>query len=399
MNRSAEYNNTLLIECVRAYLTERPFSPSGEIDWCALLERAYRHKIAPVVWGVMAQQPEMMPPEIWAAFTIWMEHRRRKSGCFALHLRRLSGLLSDAGIPALTLKGIALALGEYGSISMRQFEDIDLLIPPEHIHHTLRLVQEQGFIFTDEKQQALAFSALPADDYHFQLQHQRWLISLELHWKVGWRHYNARDFPLSFAELAADARELRLLDSTIRTPSPLHTVILLGVESFKDSRITLGRLLEVALITRQPTFDWDALWSNAERVRALNETAALVGAAATLFDLPDTSALAIAHQRPVVSEVIQKFLRDVQTEQIPTTLEYLHLIWQLRGAQDEKLLFARQLIGRREYWAYFAPRIAWDLLLMSARGLRLSGLPGSKRLAFAFRPLKLRARLRFRQRW
>ncbi|MEO8393664.1 MAG: nucleotidyltransferase family protein, partial [Chloroflexota bacterium] len=322
---------------------------------------------------------------------------RRKNSYFAFHLRRLLAIFEAAHIPTLVIKGAALALGAYGSLSLRQFEDIDLLVAPEQVHQALELAQAQGFVFTLPAQRSL--TDLPEDEYHFQLQHPRWHISLELHWKVGWREFNAREFPLSFAELNAQARTLPLLDSSLRTPSLLHTLILLGIDSLKERGVPLGRLLDAALIARQPELDWDTLWSTAERIHALPETAALIGAAALLFDLPESPALRVVQQNAVARAAMRKILRDAQRERPPTMLEQLYLYWRLRPGWDERQHYARRLIADKQYRDYFAPRIGWDVLRSTASSLRVEAWPGGKRLTRALNPLFQRARWRWRKRW
>ncbi|MEO8393426.1 MAG: hypothetical protein ABI700_10585, partial [Chloroflexota bacterium] len=79
----------LLIECLHAYLHTGSITPAPDTDWCALIEKGYRQKVAPVVWTVLTHQPEVVPAEMWTTYNTWISNLRRKNSYFAFHLRRL----------------------------------------------------------------------------------------------------------------------------------------------------------------------------------------------------------------------------------------------------------------------------------------------------------------------
>ena len=100
----------------------------------------------------------------------------------AEELARLLGLLGEAGIQVIPLKGVALAQSLYGDVAARVCIDIDILVPPARVEQTIALLL------------AFGYRAEPDDPYlsklalrhgrHFSMVRESRGISflLELHW-------------------------------------------------------------------------------------------------------------------------------------------------------------------------------------------------------------------------
>lgn len=53
--------------------------------------------------------------------------------------------LEDAGIPAMVIKGVPLALRYYGDLGSRPMNDVDVLVPTDRMADTLRLLRDDGW--------------------------------------------------------------------------------------------------------------------------------------------------------------------------------------------------------------------------------------------------------------
>lgn len=360
-----------LLHLVSAALRGESAALPATTDWCALLHKAYRQKVALLTWHALARDPSAAPPELWARFDHWAGDRRRKNGFFALHLRRILALLGAAGIPALVVKGLALSVGAYGRIDGRTFDDIDLLIPPAHIDAALALMCAEGFVRANPE------ADTPEEhEYHHSLTHPRWHISLELHWRAGWRRFNHRHFPIDIDTLFAGARALPLLNGVMYTPSVAHTLVLLAIDTLKERRAPLGRLCDAALLARDPALDWDALWAFARAAGAEVETAALLGAASAIGSVPVPAlpeSRLIAHARA-------KLLHDSINEREAPMLRQLLFYWSMRRTRAERLAFMRAVLLDPANRSFFALTILRDGLGALNRGLRLHRLPGGERV-------------------
>ncbi len=94
--------------------------------------------------------------------------------------RRVVGLLAEAGIRALRLKGPQLAEEAHGDIGLRATHDIDVLVAAADLQPAARALQAAGF---SEPVGRLGREGLP--DLHLELHHDA-LPRVELHWRVHW---------------------------------------------------------------------------------------------------------------------------------------------------------------------------------------------------------------------
>lgn len=98
-------------------------------------------------------------------------------------LIRLMTLFEKNGIKALAFKGPSLAQLAYGDITLRQYCDLDILIPTKHLYYAATLLSNNSYTLHG----ALNFLNDPvwidaAKD--MTLSHDMKNISLEMHWKL-----------------------------------------------------------------------------------------------------------------------------------------------------------------------------------------------------------------------
>src|SRR4029077_3292045 len=71
-------------------------------------------------------------------------------------LVRLMGLLETAGIPAVTFKGPVLAAMAYGSIELRQFSDLDILVRQTDLPRIAEILTAEGYRAPHTRREGLA---------------------------------------------------------------------------------------------------------------------------------------------------------------------------------------------------------------------------------------------------
>lgn len=65
------------------------------------------------------------------------------------HFRQVIRAFSEAGIPVIALKGALLSEWLYGNINLRQFSDLDLLVPQEQGLEAVAILREKGYSSND----------------------------------------------------------------------------------------------------------------------------------------------------------------------------------------------------------------------------------------------------------
>ena len=216
------------------------------LDWDAVIEQAKTWEVEPAVFGnLRAHFSHALPADKLADIT----DRERVARAFALsrtlQVVDLCRAFSAEKIPAIVLKGPALAIEAYGDCSRRTFADIDLLVPKEELRKAHRLVLERGYTpkfgeyMADRLvrgQHALEFSGAGPN--------------IEIHWSLLSRHLR---FDLEPEELWEDAERLQCAGFEIEALSPPHLFLYLCAHGAKHEWMKFRWVCDVAQLSRRLT--------------------------------------------------------------------------------------------------------------------------------------------------
>jgi hypothetical protein len=177
--------------------------------------------------------------------------------------RELAAILAalDAqGLPALPYKGPALAAAVYGSPTLRQPGDLDLLVPDACLAGARAVLLDRGY------RDALAGVAPEARVSHYQhaMVRDRDGIRLELHWAFAPRYFGFR------LPVAAVAREpLVLHGRRVAAIAPVDLLVVLAVHGGRHLWGRLAWVCDVAeLLRARPDLDGAATLARAEALGA-----------------------------------------------------------------------------------------------------------------------------------
>ena len=115
-----------------------------ESNWQSFLEACDYHQVSPIVFHCFQGRSDL-PPEV-------LEHLRTSfyrisayNHYLAKHLVQLVSEFERQRIPCLALKGPAVAIASYGDLSLRQYEDIDIMVHVEDISKAVEILFSRGF--------------------------------------------------------------------------------------------------------------------------------------------------------------------------------------------------------------------------------------------------------------
>jgi hypothetical protein len=128
----------LLITCMRG----APFDVPHDMDWRALLELASAHGVLLLVERSFKEKSVEMP----GFFTAAAQERRNVSEIYVAVLASLLKQFAERGIEVLPLKGPVLAEALYGDVTMRSYNDLDLLVRRENFQRAEVLLSDMGFV-------------------------------------------------------------------------------------------------------------------------------------------------------------------------------------------------------------------------------------------------------------
>jgi hypothetical protein len=115
-------------------------------DWARFLRVVRRHRVTGFV------RASLTAAGVRLAIPIAFQLGRRadqlvaKNAALAAESARFQQMFDAAGIPAMILKGAALARLAYGNAAIKEAQDIDALVLPEHAEAAIALLEAQGYI-------------------------------------------------------------------------------------------------------------------------------------------------------------------------------------------------------------------------------------------------------------
>jgi hypothetical protein len=155
-------------------------------DWDSVLQLATRHRVDGLVHAALLAAGVTLAPESMAALAARAQRIAFRNGVLADESARLQTAFDAVQIPALILKGSALALLAYGSLTLKQARDIDLLVPAENVDTAMRKLEADGYrrIWPRGRLDAAQRRALVRYGKEIEYVHPGNNFRLELQWRL-----------------------------------------------------------------------------------------------------------------------------------------------------------------------------------------------------------------------
>jgi hypothetical protein len=235
-------------------------------DLTPALTLANRHGITPLLFRYLSRPAAaVVPAPILDSLRRHVFGVGRRNLELAGELIRICRLLEREGICALPYKGPTLALQAYGDLAARQFEDLDLLVPPADLDRAIETVHAAGYTLHPQVSPA-QYRAYRLSDCEVWMANADETINVELHWAVRERLYA---FPLDIDEVAARSRPLRLAGAQVPGIALEDLLLILAAHGIKHAWHRLKWIRDLAgLLALHPELDWDLVLRQAQRLKA-----------------------------------------------------------------------------------------------------------------------------------
>jgi hypothetical protein len=238
----------------------------GGLSWDLVLGQARAHGTLPLLhWHLQRREWATVPP---AAQESLRDELCQNAALNLLRTRELLHLLAQLrvrGIAALPFKGPTLAAYAYGSLALRQFIDLDLLLRPEDLAAGWEVLVAEGYT------PAVDLPAARQRDYLWMLgqapfYRQRDAGLVELHSRVMPRSFH---FPLGLEDLWGRAELLRLQGETVRVLAADDLLLVLCAHAAKHRFECLGWISDLAaLLLKRPALDLAWALEQARQLRS-----------------------------------------------------------------------------------------------------------------------------------
>ncbi len=238
----------------------------ANLNWDYLLDEAEENSVTPLLGRQLQTLARNIAPP--AAL------ERLKNACrantirclfLAAELTEILNLFASRGIQAIPYKGPVLAVQVYGDVTLRQFEDLDIILRQSDLPKAHEVMLGLGYRPRfDWILSSGAASSLVPGEYNYRDEKRR--VMVELHTEVTLRHFpcvpNLEEFSQRLASVKLNERDVQ----TFAIEDALPILCIHGAKDFWERFSWIADISE--LLRRYPNLDWDATIRRAETLEA-----------------------------------------------------------------------------------------------------------------------------------
>lgn len=343
-----------LVECGRLIqggdIAPRGALPPPDLNWERVLHVARRNRLTAQLYRCVTPHKDRVPESAWAVLESRARAIERKNDTISRELLRLNEQFLTAGCPMLPYKGPVLAALAYGDLALRQFSDLDLLIPRRAIHEAARLLESAGYRLHHRSQRS-ADAVYLGTEYHYLYRHPETGIAVELHGEAIPCYFS---FPLTNDELWDRQEAYTLLGKPVPSISREDLALLLTMHGAKHEWECAELALSLACMLRaSPGLSWETLLARADSLGARRVLLLGINLAWELFGYsPPEPVRAAIGADPVVARLTGEVWEYFLGLRKPGTSALQTALFQVRSRE--------RLRDRVKYWLLriFAPN--WE---------------------------------------
>jgi len=351
-------------------LNEPDYRAEVEQNWESFLAACDYHQVGPIVFHRF-QGRVAVPAQVLEHLRARFYHVSAYNHRLAMHLVQLFAEFEQRRIPCLALKGPAVAMAAYGDLSLRQYEDIDIMVHTEDVAKAVEMLMAGGF--QPGRGQAERYK-------HLKLDHEVTLTapdnsySVDLHWQLAPPY--ARVFGPAVREVWLRAEHLQLPHGNVAVLNREDLFLALCQHGTRHRWWQLKWLFDVAeLLRHSASMDWS-------RIEDILRTHPMARPPASLATLLARELLGI-QVSPDVRKVLESSERTCIVAQ-GIRDEFLSRGQTNGNAYDTLLGLEQRPLVRAKY-------VAIEILFtITEKDLQFVRLPEGLRLLYYFiRPLRL----------
>ena len=223
---AASRETELILCCARTHLESQAADRARAlvrdgIDWAVLVDIARTQRLIPLLYPSLCSTcPAAVPSSVLDGMRDYGGTTLRKNLLLSTELLEILRLFENAGVRMIPAKGPLLAMAVYGTLEVRPFNDLDLLVSEADVPAARELLLSRGYV-----------AGWSDSDWERKFDHQGRGISIDLHHRIAPSHFPA---PAAFEIMWQDRRPVRFLNTTVPAMAPEHLLLCLSVDLALD---------------------------------------------------------------------------------------------------------------------------------------------------------------------
>lgn len=251
----------VLLSCVRpdpdqATMEQLREILQKDIDWDFVVATSDQHRVLPHLFlGLAHSMENLVPGEVMGYLRMRYHTNTIRNKVVSQELLAVLKLLKKSSIQAIPFKGPTQALAIYKNLSLRQFNDLDLLVHEADYQRARNVLLQAGYKqVSDWKYESSFRKDDGAVDIDLHKEFDNYGIYSSINFKFLWERLNDAEFK----------------DEKLFTFSPEETLIILCVNYVKDwtlNKNKLSQLCDLAnLIQDNADINWPATIKRAKEI-------------------------------------------------------------------------------------------------------------------------------------
>lgn len=259
----------ILLSCARASLKSADsgrirFLVQRGINWQFLVQLALQHRVVPILYQRLSSVcPESVPATMLDQLRDYFYSNTRRNLFLASELVKLVRLCGRHGFVVVPFKGPLLASLAYGDLSLRTFDDLDILVAKDEVLNVRDLLLSQGYLdrthLTGEQELSYLRSGCA-----FTLEREDGSVTVDLHWQITPRVF---PFPIELDGLWERLTAVSLGGSELLSLSLEDLALVLCVHGAKHQWSRFEWICAFSnLVSRHTDIDWTRILDQARRL-------------------------------------------------------------------------------------------------------------------------------------
>jgi hypothetical protein len=251
-NAASRAEFAFLLESCSLRYAEIVAPSERNLNWPRTLELAEHHGVIPLVYRALRLRPGTAPVDVIEQLRSHYENNARKNLSFTAELFRILDCLQAHSIPAIPLKGPVLAETLHGDVALRDFSDLDVLIPPRDVERAQKALRTIDYSLPAPLS-APEERAYLAAGYEYTFDGPSGRNLLELQWNIVPRFYSVA---FDVDELFSRAASVKFSGRIVHALAPEDLLLTLAVHAAKHAWVRLHWLRDIACVAQTQHLDW-----------------------------------------------------------------------------------------------------------------------------------------------
>lgn len=250
------------------------------LDWDLVIRLAREHMVLPLLYRTLRKVvPNSIPTDIEKRLRSGFHANVQNSLIYTHRLLELLKIFKDHNIPVVPFKGPVAAASDYGSINIRPFGDLDLLVQLRDAPRAENILHAQGFkgwkdlppiSDLDFDRPPSWFQALtrPFDKAKTYVRHSgpHKPLSVEMHWELVPPYFR---HPIDPETFWGRLRTVSVQGEMVKTFSVEDSLLYFCLHGTIHRWSKLRLVCDVAeLLRRHPNLDWGQVLDDAARLQS-----------------------------------------------------------------------------------------------------------------------------------